>query len=185
VTDIWYSVTYLPLISLLQGQNFPITNLIGSQLVETGLVLLPILIRTGQAAVLLAVVASWLRPEMVPPFRLAFFGTVLALISSEAGGYTQILAILFVFMERWRGIARPLAILCSYILCLPGDIALTPLPPLFGDSYLTNQPVEIHIDVGMGMFLRPGLLIIIAIALSAATIHDVWADIRVQGWKHR
>ncbi|WP_371431974.1 hypothetical protein [Novosphingobium sp.] len=185
VTDIWYSVTYLPLISLLQGQNFPITNLIGSQLVETGLVLLPILIRTGQAAVLLAVVASWLRPEMVPPFRLAFFGTVLALISSEAGGYTQILAILFVFMERWRGIARPLAILCSYILCLPGDIALTPLPPLFGDSYLTNQPVEIHIDVGLGMFLRPGLLIIIAIALSAATIHDVWADIRVQGWKHR
>lgn len=185
VTDIWYSITYLPLISLLEGMNFPITGTVGSQLVEVGLVLLPALMRAGQAAVVLAVLASWLRPEVVPPFRLAFFGTVLALIGSEAGGYTQILAILFVFMERWRGVARPIATLLCYLLCLPGDIGLSSLPPLLRDSYLAGRPVEVHIDIAIGMFLRPGLLIFIAMALSAATIRDVWADIRTQGWQSR
>lgn len=184
ITDVWYSATYKPLISLLDG-NFPITALIGSRLVEYGLLFVRSAMLAGQLAIVLAAIATWLRPEVVPPFRVAFLGTTIALISSEAGGYTHILAILFVFMERWRGIARPLAIICCYLLCLPGDIVLADFPYLVRESYLTGGMVEIHFGFGLGMAARPGLLIIAAVALSAATIHDVWHDIRVQGWKGR
>lgn len=185
VLDIWYSVTYQPLISLLQGESFPVTNAIGSQAAETGLAILPSLIRVGQLAILAGAFATWLRPEVVPVHRIAFFGTALALISSEAGGYTQMMVILFVFMEAWRGIARPIAILLCYILCLPGDIIVSSVPSIIRDSYLAGRSVEVEFGVGLGMFLRPGMLILVGISLSAATIRDVWADIREQGWKDR
>lgn len=185
VLDIWYSVTYQPLISLLQGETFPVINVIGSRPSEIGLIVLPFIVHLGQAAILLAALATWLRPEVVPVHRVAFFGTALALISSEAGGYTQMMVMLFVFMEPWRGVARPIAILTCYILCLPGDIIVGTVPTIIRDSYLAGRQVEVELGVGLGMFLRPGLLILVGISLSAATIRDVWVDIRQQGWKHR
>jgi hypothetical protein len=185
ILDIWYPVTYQPLLSLLHGESFPVTSLLGSRTSEVGLLILPILIRTGQLSLLLAAVATWLRPEAVPPFRVAFIGTALALISSEAGGYTQVLIILFVFMEPWRGIARPIAITICYILCLPGEIVISGVPSLVRDSFLAGHEVQVDFGVGLGMLLRPGLVILTAISLSAATLHDVWADIRTQGWRHR
>jgi hypothetical protein len=183
-TDIWYAATYKPLLSLLSG-NFPLSSLIGSDMVEGGLIVLPALVHLGQAAIVLAAIATWLRPEVVPPHRVAFLGTAMALISSEAGGYTYILGILLVFMERWRGVARPLAILCCYLLCLPGDIPLGQFATLYRESFLTSAQVEVKLSVGLGMILRPGLLLIATMALSSATIHDVWIDIRDQGWKTR
>ncbi len=185
VLDIWYSITYLPLISLLQGTAFPVSSAVGSQTAELGLLILPLLMRAGQLAIVLAALAAWLRPEVIPGHRVVLLGTAMALISSEAGGYTQILVIMLVFMERWRGFARPMAILLAYVLCLPGDILVGSVPPFVRDSYFAGRMVEIHMGVGLGMFLRPGLLIAIAIALSCATIRDVIDDIRHHGNRSR
>jgi hypothetical protein len=182
--DIWYPATFKPMISLLGG-SFPAAQFIGSDIVEIGLALLPILTMIAQAAIVLAAAATWLRPEVVPRHRVAFLGTAMALVSSEAGGYTHILAIMFVFMERWRGFGRPLAILCCYLLCLPGDITIGEMPPLRAESYLGNSPVEVHFGFGIGMLLRPALLIIATVALSSTTIREVWQDIRIQGWQSR
>lgn len=185
VLDVWYSITYQPLISLLGGETFPVTGVVGSRVSEVGLVVLPAFVLAGQAALVFAAFATWLRPEVVPTFRVAAIGIVFALITSEAGGHSQIMVILFVFMERWHGVARPFAIICCYILCLPGDIPTGMIPPVFAESYLGGRPVEMHINVALGMFLRPGLLIAIAIALSATTLHDVWQDVRDQRWRDR
>lgn len=185
VLDIWYSITYAPLISLLNGNIFPVTTAVGSQPAELGLIIIPLLVRAGQLSVLLAALAVWLRPEAVSPHRAIFLGTAMALISSEAGGYTQILIILLVFMEPWRGIARPIAIVLCYVLCFPADIIVGSVPPFVRDSYLAGRPVEIRMGVGLGMFLRPGVLIAIAIALSCSTIRDVWIDVREQGVRQR
>jgi hypothetical protein len=185
VLDVWNPVTYQPLISLLQGQTFPVSSIVGSRTAEIGLIVLPLIIRFGQLSVVLAAVAIWLRPEAVPNYRLAFFGIVMALISSEAGGYTQIMVVLFVFMERWRGVGRPVALICAYVLCLPGDIPIGYIPPLIRESYLGGMRVEVLYSVAIGMFLRPGLMIAIAVSLSAVTIREVWVDIRQQGWRTR
>jgi hypothetical protein len=97
----------------------------------------------------------------------------------------MIVPILFVFMERWRGYARPFAILCCYALCMPLDYSLSDLPMMVRESFLTKQQVEVTMSLGLGMILRPGILILATIALSAATVRDVWHDIRYQGWRAR
>lgn len=185
ILDIWYSCTYGPLISLLEGKNFPIVRLIGSDLVEAGLVIIPLTVRFGQMMILFAAIATWLRPEAVSTYRVALLGTTMALISSEAGGYTQILVLFFLFMEPWRGVARPVAIICGYILCIPGDISIGYVPPLLRESFFAGHVVEVQFSVGLGMFVRPGLLILIGVLLSASTIRDVWADIALQKWRDR
>ena len=106
------------------------------------------------------------------------FGILFALISSEAGGYTQILAIFLVFFERWEGIGRRVAITLCYIMRLPGDIVISAFPPLQRFSYLAGRNVEVDIGVGLGMFIRPSLLIGVTIALSLVTIFSVWKAIR-------
>jgi hypothetical protein len=35
------------------------------------------------------------------------------------------------------------------------------------------------------MFVRPGLVILLAVFLSWVTIVEVWKDVRMQGWKDR
>lgn len=185
VLDIYYSVTYQPLISLLEGMNFPVMRIIGSDLQEIGLAVIVPLMRGGQAIIVLALLVSYFRPEVVSPIRLATLGMCLALITSEAGGYTQILVIMLVFMERWKGIARPVALVSAYLLCLPGEYSFGVSSDLWRESWLSDGFVEIQIGIGLGFFLRPGLLIIIGIALSLSTLNDVWRDIREQGWKGR
>lgn len=186
VLDIWYPNTYLPALSLLGGAQFPVTQVIGDQLANLGLFALPLITRAGQITLLFAAVAAWLRPEVVPPHRLALIGIAMALISTEVSGYTQITLILFVMMERWRGIARPIAIVSAYIICVPTDFyTIIDVPSTVKDSFLAGRSVEAQNSIGLGVFLRPGLTILIAIAMSAATIRDVWADIREQGWQSR
>ena len=136
-------------------------------------------------AIILAAIATWLRPEVVPVHRLAFFAVTLALISAEAGGYTMILVIFFVFMEPWKGVLRPLAIVCAFILCIPSEILLSDLPSLNRYSFWSGGPAEVHFGVGLGMFLRPGLVIFIGILLSTETIHRVCQDILQNGWSSR
>lgn len=186
VLDIWYPNTYLPALSLLGGASFPVTFVIGDRLADLGLLVLPLLTRTGQAALLFAAIAAWLRPEVVPPHRLALIGIAMALITTEASGYTQITLVLFVMMERWRGITRPIAIVCAYVICIPSDFyTIIDVPSTVKDSYLAGREIEAQNSIGLGVFLRPGLTILIGIAMSAATIRDVWADIRTQGWSRR
>jgi hypothetical protein len=185
VLDIWYAGTYLPLTSLLSGVAFPVSTLIGSEVAEWGSLLLPTITRVVQGTIVIAAVATWLRPEVVPIHRLALFGAAMALITAESGGYTQILLILFVFMERWRGVARPWAIFACYLLCIPADIVIGSVPPFVRESYLTGRQVVVTFGIGLGPFIRPALIMSLPFALSCATIWDVWADIRTQGWRTR
>jgi len=135
-------------------------------------------VSVGQFFLIVAAIATWFRPNAVPLHRVTLIGVLFALISSEAGGYTQIMAIFLVFFERWEGIGRRVAITLCYIMCLPGDIVTGSFPPLQRFSYLAGRNVEVDIGVGIGMFIRPGLLIGVAVALSLVTIFSVWRAFR-------
>ena len=136
---------------------------------------------------LLAFVMTWLRPKAVPTLRLIALGTAFALITSEAGGYTTTMIIFGVFAEPWRGVGRKWAIVVDYFLSIPADIVFFRSPTLFTvhDSFLGGQPVLSDYGLAIGPFIRRGLTILIAVALAAVTIWDVWRDIRVQGWRER
>ncbi len=185
VLDVWSETTYQALTSLLRGDNFPIGIFIGSKQRDLLLFLLPALQHSTQIIILAAAFAAWLRPERVPAFRLINLGVLLALITSESGGYTPVFFMLFVMMERWNGLGRRWAIVACYILALPLDIPIMGLPEVARDTYLGGEVVSVSFFVGVGPFIRPLIILSIAVALSLTTIVEVWKDIRFQGWAGR
>ncbi len=182
--DLWFPSSYIPVRLLLDG-SFPVYVILGSYEASIVLIIVTVLTRGVQAMILLASAAAWLRPEAVPQHRLVYLAISLALSASEAGGYTQVLLILFVFMESWRGIARPIAIVIAYVLCISFDITLGGAPPLVRDSFLGNTYVIAEYGFGLMSLLRPGLMLTMAALLAGVTIADVWADIRSGGWSGR
>jgi hypothetical protein len=184
--DLWYPSSYNTAIALLRGTNFPITAIIGSRPADLGVLFLELFTNFNRLAIMAAALAIWLRPEVVPLHRVVFFGIAFALMTSEAGGYTEILLLPFVFMETWRGIARPAALLLAYVLCIPMEIVVASLPSgVVRESYLGGREVIAFYGVGLMSLLRPGLIQLISTLLAAATLHDVWRDVRVQGWRQR
>lgn len=183
--DIWYATTYQYVLSLLDSSSFPILAVLGSRRIEFLLFALPLAVHITQAMIVMASVATWLRPEVVPKFRIVALVTTLPMITQEPSGYAQIIIILFTFFERWQGIGRRWAILACYILCIPYDIYLDPLNPQLKPGFLNGQYVYYEFWISLGPFIRPGLILTIPFALSCVTLRSVWIDIRTQGWKGR
>ena len=183
--DIWYTTTFQSLMLLLKSNDFPIVLLIGSRNVELISVIVPALQYSVQSVILLAMLTTALRPEVIPSFRLVGLGILMALVTSEAGGYSQIFFTYFVLMEPCRGAGRKWAIIACYILALPLDFIIDTTPPVSSSTYLGGQATFINYYVTVGPFLRPLIIMTIAVALSLVTIREVWADIRHQGWAGR
>ncbi|MGE8133077.1 glycosyltransferase 87 family protein [Novosphingobium subterraneum] len=174
VLDVWYPATFIPMKSLLNSTDFPITALIGSQLVETGDPIISLVLRLGQASMVLGAAAIWFRPQAVPAHRATLLAVSLALITSEAGGYTPALILLFVMMERWEGWLRPAAIVIAYVLSLPGEMVFSNIPSMIQDSYFAGHTVTVQHGIGLGMFVRPILNILAPSLLAWHTIALVW-----------
>jgi hypothetical protein len=181
--DLWYATSTKAMISLLGGEAFPIASVVSSQAIDTASWILPLLVHGVQGLILIAAFAIWLRPEVVPNYRVVFLATAIALITTETGGYTQILLILFVFMEPWRGLARKCAIVICYLLCIIGDIPVTPVPPVTRDSFLVGREVIAQFNVGVMPFLRPLMVLSLPAILSLLTIREVWLDVKLHGHK--
>jgi hypothetical protein len=185
IQDAWSETTYLPLINLLKGDYFPSIAVIGSRNLDLLLFALPALQHLTQALIVAAAASAWLRPERIPAYRLINLGLMLALITSESGSYTPAYFMLFVMMEPWRGLGRRWAIFGCYLIALPLEYRLYPLPPIVHDTYMGGETVITSYYVGLSPFVRPFIIMTIAMALSLTTIREVWLDVRLQGWAGR
>jgi hypothetical protein len=183
---LWYATSYQPLIGLLNTTLVPISLTLGSWPTETFGDALPRAITATQLIIVAATAAAWVRPEAVPTYRLVNLATCIAIITTEGGGYTQTLMILLTFFEPWRsGLAVRFALVCCYILSIPGDIYLSPVIGQASNGFLNTGPFFYTYWITVGPFLRPALVMLVPIALSCATIAAVWRDIRTQGWRGR
>lgn len=184
--DLWYATSFQPLIGLLNGSIFQINLEIGSWPTEFFGNALPRAIAVTQLIIVAATGVAWLRPEVVPTYRLVNLATCIALITTEGGGYTQALMIFLTFFEPWRsGFAVRFALVCCYILSIPGDIFLGPVLPQVNNGFLNTGPLFYSYWVTVGPFVRPAFVLMVPIALSCTTIAAVWRDIRTQGWRGR
>lgn len=183
--DMWSATTYEALYKLLDSEQYPMSAIIGSNSVAILHIVIPAILHTTQACILMAAAATWLRPEVVPNHRAINFALMLALISSEAGGYTSAFFIFLVMLEPWKGFGLKLAIVLCYVLSLPADIAVGEVAPVARDTYFGHSTTIITAYIKLGPFLRPLLIQIVAVALAFVTIRDVWADVRNQGWSTR
>jgi hypothetical protein len=183
---LWYSTTFVPHMGLLNSSVFYAPDFIGSRLTDFLLVFIPFVVHSTQALIVVAAVAVWLRPHVVPYYRVVNLGLLFALITSEAGGYTQVYFIFFVFLERFEGLGRKSAIIACYLLSPSSDIPVEEvLQPVVRHTFLWGTSVFVSFYIMLGPFFRPLLILTVPAALSLVTIRAVWVDIRENGWDFR
>lgn len=183
--DIWYNVTFKPLMSLVTGQSWIVYQQFGSRFVDAVYMILSTVHIGAMISIGLAAIAAWLRPEVVPMSRLTLLALMMASLAAEPGGYTSSFFIFLVFLEPWRGLARAWSIFACYILCVPLDISVGEVAPMIQESYLAGHQTFFRYYVTVGPFVRPLLVLSIVYCMALLTIRDVWADIRLQGWSSR
>jgi hypothetical protein len=183
--DLWYASSFVPVISLLRGDTFPIYSFVDSHTANLLVLLLTSITRTTELLIVLAAIAIWLRPEVVPKYRAVYLAIALAVTTSEVGGYTEILLLLFVFMERWKGFARPIAISLAYLLCIPAEYVLGTKVEAVRWSWLAGTDVFAQYGLGIFALIRPLIAMLIVWCIALTTIYAVWRDVQVQGWKSR
>lgn len=182
--EFWYPSSLQPISLILQGDTqFPAITALGSQTVAVVSLAIRTIVLATTMTIVVAAAAAWWRPGAVPMHRLILLSIGIALINSEAGGYTQMILLFFVFFERWRGIGRPVAIIIAYILCIALDFPIAQLPPMVRDSYLGGREIIAEYSIGLGTLLRPLLIVLMLLSLALVTIRDVWAHARMHGWR--
>ncbi len=182
--EFWYPSSLQPIRLLLQGDTqFPVITALGSQTLAVAGAIVSAIILATTLTIIAAAAAAWWRPGAVPMPRLILLSIGIAVINSEAGGYTQMILIFFVFFETWRGIGRPVAIITAYLLCIALDFPIEQVPPVVRDSFLGGREVIAHYSVGVGTLLRPVLIHLMLSSLAIVTIRDAWADAREHGWQ--
>jgi hypothetical protein len=181
---LWFSTTFTPHLGLLNSPLISVPDLIGSRNTDLLLFVIPLLVHSTQAAILLAAVATWLKPGVVPFHRVVNLGLMFALITSEAGGYTQVFFMYFVFFEKFEGWGRRWAIIACYLLAPSTDIPVdTVFTPVVRDTFLWGKTVIVTYYVMLGPFFRPLIVLSVPFALSLVTIRAVWREIQFNGWR--
>lgn len=183
--DIWMASSLLPLLQLTRSEIFPTIIYVGSDNVRLIEILAPLFMYSAQITIVAAAAACFYRPEAVPRYRMLTLSIGIALLSTEVSAYTQILILLFCFMEPSKGFLRRYAIIICYIICIPLDYNIDKLPPVFKESFFFKTTIPVEYMVQIGPFIRPVLTLSIPVALAILTIINVWQDIRQQGWAGR
>jgi hypothetical protein len=171
--NMFYQTSYKGILDGLSS-TFPFTYYVGSELVDKSLLVIPLLIRGGEALSVACLLAAAWRPNAVPMHRLMALAILIPMTSALVGGYAQIFILFLVFMERGDGVGRIIALAAAYALCITGDYRLMVIAHTTDDSYLSGQRVGFDIGVNLGELIRPGLVLLIQYALIAVSAADLW-----------
>lgn len=167
--EVNYSTSYAPLLSIRMAQ-IPLLEFVPSKTVETIEWLVPLAIRATQALTLVALAAVWLQPRAASALRVSALLLGVYLVTQSPGGYAQTFLLFLVFLERWRGAGRILAITSAYLLCLSGDWPLAEILRISSASWLEGRTVNPAFGLTLGHFIRPGLIILIVWSLALDSI---------------
>lgn len=185
--DFWFATTYQYLGALMSERNliFPTLYVLGSQTIELIPILIAVVLRITQVALLAAMIAAWLRPEAVTRYRIYFLGLLFALITSEGGGYTPALWTALLMTEKWEKVGPRFAIICTYLMGLSYDVTLSRIATIENESYIFDRNIFVDANLTLVPLIKPLVIQLIAIAMAATTVKTIWDDIRQQGWAGR
>ena len=152
---------------------------VGSDLIETLVLWLPILNHFGQVAVIASFGVCALGRVNVPITRLAALSVAFTLTTTEVGGYAEVFLLFLVFFETWRSPYQIAAIIAAYLLCVPKDIVMVPLAHEIQNSYLSGRLVGYDLSLNVGMMARPTLILFIEYMLVLVTVTDAVKAYRI------
>ena len=178
-SDIHYATSFNAIVRFITS-DFPIAYYTGTRILDQLELVLPLVMRLSQAAVLGCFLAAMLHPGAIRPRHLTAAICAMILTSSSPSGYAQIFLLFFVFMEPWRGPTRIILLVSAYLLSISYDYQIFEIiqPPY--DSWLTNRQVQMEIGVAIGQFLRPALLLVIQFGYVALMLSSLVRNIQLK-----
>ncbi len=172
-----FAGSYLPLYKYATF-DFPLTQFIGSRWIELVSIVPLVLIKGGQLCVGVTFLCALTRPKAIPTSRLIAQAVGFVLITTEIGGYSEVFMIFALFLERRRGVAIWVSLIAGYGLCFPVDHIAYLITHDIRSDYLSGKVVGYDLGISYGMFLRPGLNLIIQYALACASLRDLAGSLR-------
>lgn len=165
----YFSTSYSTLL-LVKDSTFPILDYVSSDLVDTLVWLVPLVIHLTQLAALAGIVAAWLQPQAVPLARVTALFAGLHLVTQSPGGYALTFLVFLVFLEAERRPGQSIALFCAYALSVLYDRILASVVNTDTLSWLSGVTVQVDFGLAAGQMLRPGLVIILVWALAYDTV---------------
>jgi hypothetical protein len=120
------------------------------------------------------------RPSVLSSQRLAAISLAVLFSICTPGGYSVIFLLFLVFLERWEGLARKIALVSAYLWCIPFDAPLTVLGHHAGYSFLADRIVSQQTVLTLGELVRPALVLAIEFSLIAASLSDLRRGWRIE-----
>lgn len=178
--QVFYSTSYVPFLEF-DSYRFPTRDFLGSRVVETMSMIIPIVVRMSIILTILTLVGAWLQPRALTTIRVMTILLAGSLINQSPGGYTEVFLVFLVFLERWERPGPIIAIIMAYLLCIPADYVFSTIIEVNGNSWLSGRSVMSSFGPAIGMFARPGLIIVMQCALALDSLALIW---RAHGQSH-
>ena len=170
--ELLYTTTYAPFLQLDVGQ-YPVRDFIEGRVVDAAKLFIETELIASRSIALLCVALAWFYPRAISTNRLVFFILMQSFVVQNPGGYAIAMIVFLMFMEGWKNFATGVAIVCAYLLCIPGDVTVTTLFEVERQSWLTGRMVNSAYVLPLGSFIRPGLILIVLWSLAIDTLIDV------------
>lgn len=175
---IGFTTTYNALLTILK-LPLPIIEITGSAPIEAAERYIPLMIYAGAVGVMACLAYATWRPSTCTRARISTLLLLLLMsISTAPGGYSLEYALFFVFVEKWSGPTRILALICAYLWCIPIDFPVANIYNDLGFSFLGQRLVRYELPITLGELVRPGLLLLMEYGLVCASAGDIIRDLR-------
>lgn len=172
VGEMFYTTSFNSMFGVFD-RGFPILRFVGSRDYELFRLTLQLAVHLAQAIALLAVILAVLRPRELTLARIMLLLLLLSLTNRSPGGYSELLVVFLVFLEKWESPGPIIAIVVAYLISIPYELVVSYLPNINTSAWLSGEAVTARFGIGVGQFIRPLGLLLILTALSLDTISRV------------
>lgn len=170
--EVLYTTTYKPFLLLDVGQ-YPVRDYLEQRWVDLAKAFIQYEVIATRGIAIMCIIFAWFYPRAVSINRLVFFILMQSFIGQNPGGYAIILVAFLVFMEKWENFGTGLAIVCAYLISIPGDLTVTTIFEVQRESWLSGRIVTSPYVLPLGSLIRPGILAIMVWALAIDTLVDI------------
>jgi hypothetical protein len=175
--EMLYTTTYKPLLQL-DVYQYPVRDYIEQRYVDAAIVFINGYVIASRLVAWLCIGLAWLYPRAVSHSRLVFFILMQSFIGQNPGGYSIALIVFLVFLERADGRAAIVAVVCAYLISVPGDWTLVKLTDVEREAWLSGRTVMSEYVVPWGALIRPAIIAIMMWALAIDSLRALHRAIK-------
>jgi hypothetical protein len=170
-SDVYYATSFWPWVRLLAAAPHGMV-LVSPEAGRLIVELLVGLMRIPQFIAIACAVLALARPRRVNVniFAAGCIAGSMTTFTTGSAGYTEVFLFFLLFFEPWKGAARIVILVCTYLLCIPVDYVFWPVVHETARSWLGGRVISASFGISVGQIVRPILLMVVQYTLTGLTL---------------